>query len=330
MSFITGVSFQCVDPPDEFCRMVKEVEDLGYDHLWLADSSLHARYVYSYLTLAAVNSDQLKLGTNCTHPHTRHPAINVNAFVTVNEISGGRVTIGVGAGDSPVKEVGKRIARLKEMRQWIEAARRLLAGERFDYDGDYFSMHGGGIHHGLEGVEKPKIYMTASGPKMLELAGELADGVICAPGAFREGLEFALSHVREGAERAGRSMEDIDFCWQVFGAIDDDRAVARDNARPLAAWYPKRSPLYCELAGIDKELVTQIQDAYGGGEFHEAQAAIGLTTDEMVDKFVVAGDVDDWRERIEMARALGVTHIELFPLGDRMRLVRDVGSAIIG
>ncbi|MEE9176874.1 MAG: LLM class flavin-dependent oxidoreductase, partial [Acidimicrobiia bacterium] len=181
-----------------------------------------------------------------------------------------------------------------------------------------------------DGFETPKIYVTASGPKMLAQAGELADGVIFHPGAFREGLEFALSHVREGAERAGRSMENIDFCWQVCGTIEADRAVAREKARALAAWFPKRSPLYCELAGIDKELVTKIRDAYGGGEFHEAQAAIGLTTDEMVDKFVVAGDVDDWRERIEMARALGVNHIELFPLGDRMRLVREVGSAIIG
>jgi 5,10-methylenetetrahydromethanopterin reductase len=330
MSFTTGVSFQCVDSPDEFCRMVKEVEDLGFDYLWLADSSLHARYVYSYLTLAAVNSKRLKIGTNCTHPHTRHPAVNVNAFITVNEISGGRVNIGVGAGDSPVMELGYHIGRLKEMRQWIEVARRLLAGERFDYDGDYFSLHGAGIHHGLDGVDAPKIYVTASGPKMLALAGELADGVIFHPGAFREGLEFALSNIREGAERAGKSMEDIDVCWQVMGAIDEDRTVAREKARPLAAWFPKRSPHYCQLAGIDDELVTKIRDAYGGGEFHEAQAAIKLTTDEMVDKFVVAGDVDDWRERIEMARALGVNHIELFPLGERMRLVRDVGAAIIG
>jgi 5,10-methylenetetrahydromethanopterin reductase len=253
----------------------------------------------------------------------------VNAFVTVNEISGGRVAIGIGAGDSPVTEVGKPLAKLKEIREWIEVARRLLRGERFDYEGSYFSLHGGGIHFGIEGMEVPKIYVTASGPKMLELAGELADGIICAPGAFREGLEFALSHVKAGAERAGRSIDEIDFSWQVFGALNDDRSMARDEARPLAAWFPKRSPLYCQLAGVPDELVNEIRNAYGGGEFHEARHAIGLATDEMVDKLVVAGNADDWRERMEMAQELGVKHIELFPLGDRMRLVREFGAKII-
>ena len=326
----TGVSLQCVDPPDQFKANVREIEELGYDHLWLADSSLHARYVYTYMAVAAENSTRLILGTNCTHPHTRHPALNANAIATVNELSGGRAIFGIGAGDSPVTELGRPIAKLAEVRSAIELTRRLYTGERLDFQGTHFVVNHAGIHFGLEGVAPPKIYMTASGPQMLELAGEVADGLIVAPGAFREGLEFAIAHVRAGLDKVGRRWEDFDFCWQVFGALNDDPAVAREQARPLAAWFPKRAPRYCELAGIDPELVERIRTAYGGGEFHEAAEAINLATDEMVDLFTIAGTPDDWRKRIDMVRSLGVTHVEIFPLGDRMRLVRDFSRLVLG
>lgn len=325
-----GVTLQGVDPPEEFGRRVREIEELGYHYFWLTDSSLHARYVYSYLTLAAMHSERMLLGTNCTHPHTRHPALNINAMVTINEISGGRGIFGIGAGDSPVTELGAPIAKMAEVEASIDIARKLHTGDRIDYDGPHFALRGAAIHHGLEGVEPPKVYLTASGPKMLELAGEVADGVLVHCGAFREGLEFALEHVRRGAERAGRSMDEIDFAWHLFGTMDDDRDKARDAARPIAAWFPMRSPRYCEIAGVPDELVSRIREIYGGGEFHEAREAHRLTTDEMVDKFTVAGTADDWRERIEMGRSLGVTHIELFPMGDRFQLVRAVADALLG
>jgi 5,10-methylenetetrahydromethanopterin reductase len=324
-----GTTLQGVDRPDAFVEQVKRIEDWGYDYFWITDSTLHARYCYSYLTLAAVNSSRLILGTNCTHPITRHPAVNANAIATINEISGGRAILGIGAGDSPVLEVGARLARVKELRAMVEMARRLYAGERFDFEGPNFELNNGTIHYGLEGVEPPKIYLTVSGPKMLEMAGEVADGVIIHCGAFREGLEFALSHLRTGAERAGRSLDEIDIAWHLFGVLDDDVDAARAAARPIAAWFPMRSPLYCKVAGMPDELTEEIRGVYSGGEFHEARRAHELTTDEMVDKFTVAGDVDTWQERIGMAEEFGISHIEIFPMGDRMELIEDLATRVI-
>jgi 5,10-methylenetetrahydromethanopterin reductase len=324
-----GTTLQGVDAPGTFVDQVKQIEDWGYDYFWITDSTLHARYCYSYLTLAAVNSSSMILGTNCTHPITRHPAVNANAIATINEISGGRTILGIGAGDSPVMEVGARLAKVKELRAAVDMSRRLYAGERFDFEGPNFELKNGTIHHGLEGVEPPKIYLTVSGPKMLEMAGEVADGVIIHCGAFREGLEFALSHLKAGADRAGRSLDDIDIAWHLFGVIDDDVEAARAAATPIAAWFPMRSPLYCEIAGIPDELTQEIRGVYSGGEFHEARRAHELTTDDMVDKFTVAGNVDVWHERIAMAEEFGISHIEIFPMGARMELIEDLATRVI-
>jgi 5,10-methylenetetrahydromethanopterin reductase len=324
-----GVTLQGVDPPGDFVDEIKRIEDWGYDYFWITDSTLHARYCYSYLTLAAVNSSRMMLGTNCTHPFTRHPAVNANAIATINEISGGRAILGVGAGDSPVFEVGKRLGKVKEVRAVVELARRLYTGDRFDFDEAGFELNNGSIHYGLEGVDPPKVYLTVSGPKMLEMAGEVADGVIIHCGAFREGLEFALDHLRTGADRAGRSLDDIDIAWHLFGVVDDDVDAARAAATPIAAWFPMRSPLYCKVAGLPDELTEEIRAVYSGGEFHEAKRAHELTTDEMVDKFTVAGDVDVWQERLALAEEFGISHVEIFPMGDRMELVQDFASRVV-
>src|SRR5690349_20971995 len=125
-----GVVLQPVDPPDEFVRTVHLVEELGYDALWLTDSSLHARYVFSYLTLAAVNSSRILLGSGVTNPVTRHPALLAVAAATVDEIAGGRFVLGIGAGDRPLTALRARPASLRRLESAIVGLRQLLAGER--------------------------------------------------------------------------------------------------------------------------------------------------------------------------------------------------------
>jgi 5,10-methylenetetrahydromethanopterin reductase len=326
-----GVTLQGVDPPLEFIDRAKEVEQLGYDFLWVTDSSLHARYPYSYLTLAALNTDSIKIGTNCTHPFTRHPAVNLNACVTVNEISGGRMIIGVGAGDAPCVEVGHPIAKMRQLEEWVQFARRLLTGEKFSYEGTWFELNDGNIKYGLEAGE-PEIWVVATGPMMLELAGRVADGVLVACGTFKEGLEWALGKVRKGAESVGRNFDDIDIGWHLFGVLDDDVENARRRGRSMAAWYIARSnkTYLADLAGVPPELAQEIRDNYiTSGEFHEAKKSIELTPPEYSDIFVVAGGADVWMERIQMGLDLGVKHVELFPMGDRYTLVRNFANQVM-
>src|ERR1039458_862183 len=127
-----GVVLQGVDAPGVFCGMVEEIESLGFDHLWLTDSSLHARNCYSYLTLAASRSTSLLLGTAVTNPATRHPAITAAAAATVDEISGGRMLLGIGAGHRPLLALGLRSSPLADLEAAIGGIRRLWTGETGD------------------------------------------------------------------------------------------------------------------------------------------------------------------------------------------------------
>jgi 5,10-methylenetetrahydromethanopterin reductase len=312
-SFKLGLTLQGVEPPDRFQQQVRDLEAAGYSHLWVTDSSLHARYVYAYLTLAALNSQHLLLGTGVTHPYTRHPGITVNAIATIDEISGGRAMLGLGAGDRPTGELGFSPARLHVMREMITTARRLLAGEKLNYTGSTFKLVEAEIHYKQR--ERVPIYMACSGPRMLALAGELADGIIVQVGVFPAAIEYALQRIAEGAGRAGRAVEDIELWVMACGTISEDRDQARHSSRLMAAWFAQTAPATCELAGLDPAIVSRIQAAYRGGEFHLAKDAAALVPDEMVELFTVGGSPAEARARIERLAGFNITGINFMPIG---------------
>jgi 5,10-methylenetetrahydromethanopterin reductase len=150
---------------------------------------------------------------------------------------------------------------------------------------------------------------------MLELAGEVADGVIVQCGLFPEAIEFARAHLARGAARAGRAPDDVDVWVMMCGALSQDRETALNRSRTMAAWFAQMAPHMCEVAGIDPATVKQIQAAYSGGEFHQAQAAAALTPDEMVERFTLGGTPDEARARVERLRACGVTGFNYMPTG---------------
>jgi len=308
-----GITLQGVEPPDVFQQQVRDLESVGYSHLWVTDSSLHARYVYSYLTLAALNSERLMVGTGVTHPFTRHPAITVNAIATIDEISGGRAMLGIGAGDRPTGELGFSPARLKMMREMVTLARRLMAGEKINYANSAFKLVDAKIHY--KHRDHVPIYMACSGPRMLALAGELADGIIVQVGVSPEAIKYAIQCIAEGAERGGRSLDEIELWIMACGAISEDREQARNSSRTMAAWFAQTVPLYCELANIDPKIVKGIQTAYSGGEFHLAKDAARLVPDEMVELFTVGGTPDEARDRITRLADLDFTGINFMPIG---------------
>jgi 5,10-methylenetetrahydromethanopterin reductase len=312
-----GVVLQGIDPPEEFAAFVREVEALGFDSLWLTDSSLHARYVYSYLTLAALNTRRLRIGTSVTNPVTRHPALGTLAIATVDEVSGGRAVYGIGAGDRPIEALGYRPAKLAELRAAIDVTRRLLRGESVTYRDGAFSLED--AHFRFEARADLPIFVSASGPKTLELAGEVADGVILLGGLFPEGVEYALGHVKRGAERAGRRPPEV--AAFLYGSVREDAALAIEEARPIAAWFCQTAPVYCEMAGVPRGVIEAVQRAYRGGEFQEAKEAAGLVPDAMVQKLALAGTEEDARRKVEMLLDLGITSINLFPLGSARREV---------
>jgi 5,10-methylenetetrahydromethanopterin reductase len=309
----SGVVLQGAYPPAEFRSMVEAIDALGYDHLWLTDSSLHARNSYSYLTMAALTSSKLLLGTAVTNPVTRHPAITAVAAATVDEISNGRMILGIGAGDRPLLALGLRPARLSSLRAAIGAVRDLWSGADVSVEAEGFSLDDAHLRFGAR-ADIP-IFISASGPKTLELAGEVADGVILLVGLFPHALAWAIEHVDRGAAKAGRERPHIAVF--AYGAIDDDASVALEAARSIAAWFPQTAPVICELAGVDAELVERVRERYQGGEFQEAADAAKLLPDEFVRMVALAGDAAQARERIDAVAAAGADSVHVFPLGER-------------
>jgi 5,10-methylenetetrahydromethanopterin reductase len=309
----SGVVLQGAYPPAEFGGMVERIEAVGFDDLWLTDSSLHARNSYAYLTLAATRSRTLRLGTAVTNPLTRHPAITAVAAATVDEISQGRMVLGIGAGDRPLLALGMRPAPLGTMRDAICAIRKLWAGEAVSVQDAAFTLHDAHIRFGSR--SDIPIYIAASGPRMLELAGEIADGVIVLVGLFSQGLKWAIERIDDGAAAGGRPRPHVAVF--AYGAIDEDEDRALDAARTIAAWFPQTAPVVCELWGLDPELVAAVRDAYRGGEFQEAGSAAKLLPDGFVREVALAGDPQQARGRIEVALDAGVDSVHVFPLGGR-------------
>ncbi len=320
----SGVVLQGVDAPGAFGGMVGEIEGLGFDYLWLTDSSLHARNCYSYLTLAAASSSRLLLGTAVTNPATRHPAITAAAAATVDEISGGRMILGIGAGDRPLLALGLKPSPLATIEAAVTGIRSLWRGEEVDLAAGDFALNG--AHLRFPARPDIPVFISASGPKTLELAGRIADGVILLVGLFPEALDWAISRVARGAEAAGRPRPEVAVF--AYGAVDEDEDTALEQARSIAAWFPQTAPHICDLAGLPPGLADRVRSAYQGGEFQEAATAARQLPDEFVRKVALAGNRRRAAAQIRAALDAGADSVHVFPLGDRrMDTIRAFAAA---
>jgi 5,10-methylenetetrahydromethanopterin reductase len=313
-----GVTLQGVDDPAGFGQLARWIEELGYDDLWITDSSLHAGDVYVYVTLALQATTRLRVGTAVTNPITRHPALTANAAATLALLAPGRFVCGVGVGDSPLPEIGSRLAKVSTLNAMTDTMRRLWAGETLDgrqgphaYDRARLRTPPGEI----------PVYYAASGPRTLEAAGEHADGAIVLAGLFPEGLAFAREHLARG--RAASNREDFSTTAFLYGAIRDDEAAALDAARSIVAWFPQMAPEHARMAGMSEALIDQVRGVYAGGEFQEASAAAALIDDDLVRRVAFAGTPQTAAAKLAWLREEGLDGVSVFPLGgERLATVR--------
>ena len=309
-----GVTLQGVYEPAEWVELVKWIEDLGFDNLWITDSSMHAGDCYVYATLALQATSRITVGTAVTNPLTRHPALTANAFRSLVQLAPERVICGIGVGDRPLYELGLPMAKLQTLRDTIDVMRRLWQGETVEGEVGRWRFVGG---HLRSPVPEPPVYISASRPKALELTGEVADGLILLAGLFPEGLAFAREHVARGRAAGGRP--EFDETLFLYGAIADDEAAAVESARSIAAWFPKTAPDYAKLAGMSDELIEAVNSAYEGGEFQHAKEAARMIPDELVKKIAFCGSPATALEKLDWLREAGVGGMSVFPLGQDRR-----------
>jgi 5,10-methylenetetrahydromethanopterin reductase len=307
-------------PMPELTRLIESIEAAGFDGVGILDSQLLCRDTFITLAQAAVRTSRLALFPAVTNPFTRHASVLAGAIQTVEELAPGRVKLVIGTGYTSAITIGRRPATLADMRACIHTVRALLAGETVDFDGTPGQL-------GYASGRRIPLLMAASGPKAIELAGEVADGVLLLVGFSQGIVERALEHLEKGARRAGRPLDDLEIVWAVRTQTAPTAGEARRRARPTAVhWGILRwGGYWLEPAGLrlpELEVPGAIWKIYPDlSHAHDWDAAIAATAfvpDEIVARLCEAlgliGTPADCADRIVEMTRLGVRHLYLMPL----------------
>ncbi len=301
-------------------RYAKLAEAAGFEAVWQAESRLVREATVPMAAYAAV-TDRIKVGSGVVNNWTRNVGLLAATFSTLDDLAPGRVILGIGAWWDPLaRKVGIDRARpLQAMRETVEATRRLLAMERVTYDGDFVHLDDVEIDivHGDRSPKDVPIYVGATGMKMMDLAGEIADGVVL---NYLVGPSYnarAMEALEAGASRAGRTVDALDRPQLVVCSLDDDREVALDRARELVTQYLGQQPHIGKASGVDQSLLDDVGRAltWPASE-EEIRRAMRLVPDDVVQLLTASGTPDECRQKVREYVAAGCTCPILYPLGD--------------
>ena len=193
-------------------KQVKHAEDRGYSHAWLYDSQMLASEVYASLALCAAATDKVKLGPGVTNPKSRIAPLTACGMASINELAPGRAILGIGTGNTTRRTMGMPAARLDELRDHIRVCQGLFKGELTDYSEGDRSRKIKFLNPDMRyiNIKDPiPVYVSASGPKVAQMAGEIADGVILFGAVHPSIVKWMVDNVKEGARRAGRNPDKI-------------------------------------------------------------------------------------------------------------------------
>ncbi len=311
-----GVTFMTDPPVSEIVGRTVLAEENGFSHAWL------------FFTLMAAGTSDIHIGTCVTNPVTRDPTVTASALATLNEISGGRMEMGIGRGDSAQRVLGRGPVTVAALERACGIIRDLAEGREVDLDGTPVQLKWS------EGHRLP-VWVAAYGPMALRCAGRVADGVILQL-ADPFIIEWALRYLREGAEQAGRNPAEIKVMAAAPAYLSDDLAHARDQVR----WFPALvSNHVVDLVHRyhDAELPAALTDYIAARENYD-YAHHGRTgsenaefvTDEVVDRFCVLGRPEQVRARLGELQDLGVDQFNIYSMVDDPRaLISGFGKEII-
>jgi 5,10-methylenetetrahydromethanopterin reductase len=301
-------------------KVAEKLERWGFDCLWCPDERF-GRNVYSVLSLAATSTTSIKLGVSVTNPYTRHPLITAAAIATVNEVSGGRAILGLGAGASTFFErhgMQRPHPPLTMMRESIEVLRPFLDGGNVNYEGRTLKFKGVDID--FESKPVP-IYVAARGPKLFQLAGEIADGVIIGSLASKEGLDFAFDNIKIGAERSGRDLSELDIVFWAYTAIAKDEEAAINLVKRIVVSSMWSSRSIVKDLGISDEWWRPVDETLRKGFRKGLKAsdvyasASSMLPDEVFQSWSVAGTLDTVIAKVKAILERGVNQFAVLPLG---------------
>jgi 5,10-methylenetetrahydromethanopterin reductase len=301
-----SVSFHIGNLPNQSVQHALEMgrrsEELGFDGLWVADSHSVMRDAYAILAVLATQTSTLKLATGVTHTVTRHPAVLANSWATLQELSEGRAICGIGVGESAVHNLGLKPERLAVFEEKLGVIRALLNGETVEYEGKEIQMPWS--------TSPVPLIMASSGPRSLQLAGRVADGVLFQVGSEPRLVQYALDNIAKGAEAAGRSLSDLKLYMRVATAVADDREQAQREIKGYASVAAGTVFSTVPSEYLDEDLhedLARMKAAYDYAEHgSNASSHSDLLTDRIFDAIAVACTPEEAVQRFQAIVDMGI------------------------
>jgi probable F420-dependent oxidoreductase len=312
---------------DRTLALARQAEAAGFSHGWLFDSHVLWRDPYPLLTLIAQATTRLRLGTCVTNPATREPSVTASTLAVLDEVSGGRMDLGIGRGDSARRVLGKGPTSMKDLETAVHVIRALVEGRSIEFEGATLELPW------ASGYRLP-VWIAGYGPVALKLTGRIADGAMLQIGD-PDLVRWFVSQVRASAREAGRDPDSV-AVMAAAPAHVGDLADGRDRTR----WFPALvSNHVVDLVNkypredLPPELTQYVRDREGYDYLHHAEVGssnAGFVTDDIVDRFCLVGSVDAHIERLRALAEAGVDQFNLYLMnGDEEEQLEIYGTQVI-
>lgn len=289
--------------------LARQAEAAGFEYAWIFDSHVLWMEPYPLMTLMATNTQKMHIGTCVTNPATRDLTVTASLFATLNLISGGRMELGIGRGDSSRRVMGKKPVSWSQLEAAVKEFRDLTSGKEVLHDGQPTRLTWAKI--------PPRVWVAGYGPKVLHMAGRVADGIILqfADPAL---IEWCLGFVKEGARAAGRDHSRIEVMSAAPVWVSSDLGVARERVR----WFPALVSNHVmdlirqyKPEDLPPALTSYVQDR--GHYDYQHHCEVGsdnadFVSDEVIDRFCLVGDADAQRKKLRELAKAGVTQFNIY------------------
>jgi probable F420-dependent oxidoreductase len=294
---------------ERIVALTQQAEAAGFEYGWIFDSHVLWKEPYPLLTLMANATRKMRLGPCVTNPAVRDLTVTASLFATLNLISGGRMELGIGRGDSSRRVLGKKPVTPMELERAVVSFRELTAGQEVQYEGQPARL--------TWATGSPPVWIAGYGPKVLSLAGRIADGVIL-QFADPDLIAWCLGFVWQGAKEAGRDPKSVEVMAAAPVWVSDDLALARQRVR----WFPALvSNHVVDLISrykpeeLPASLTSYVQDRAGYDYQHHAEVGSDnarFVSDEVVDRFCLVGPVEAHRQKLQKLAEVGVTQFNIY------------------
>ena len=307
--------------------LTRRAEKAGFEYGWIFDSHVLWMEPYPLLTLMATNTVRMRLGTCVTNPATRDLTVTASLFATLNLISGGRMELGIGRGDSSRRVMGKKPVSWSQLEAAVREFRDLTSGKEVQHDGQATRLTWAEV--------PPRVWIAGYGPKVLHMAGRVADGIIL-QFADPDLIDWCMGFVREGARAAGRDAGQIQVMAAAPVWVSDDLNVGRERVR----WFPALVSNHVmdlirqyKPEDLPPALTSYVQDRGHYDYQHHCEVESDNATfvsDEVVDRFCLLGPAKAHQDKLRALAKVGVTQFNIYLMcGDEERIVEEYGKHIL-